>query len=186
MISIQEFCERHDACKEGRDWAIENCESMQDAWNKLQPEWLIWVATRQGVLTDRELRLFACWSVRQVWHLLTDERSRNAVEVAERFAEGNATQDELTAASYAARAAWDARYAERAAWSAAWSAARAAWDAAWSAASYAAIDAARAAEWSAWAAEWSAWSARYAARDAQVEWLRQNTKPNFEVVTDES
>ena len=40
---------------------------------------------------EKELRLWACWCVRQVWHLLTDERSRRAVEVAEAFSRGEAT-----------------------------------------------------------------------------------------------
>ena len=34
----------------------------------------IWAATRKGMLDDRTLRLFACKCVREVWHLLTDER----------------------------------------------------------------------------------------------------------------
>ena len=114
-----EFLSKHRACREGCDWAKENCASLAEAWDKAKPEWLIWLATREGVLSDRDLRLFACWSVRQVWSLLTDERSRNAVEVAERFARGEASQEELAAAGDAARAAEAARGA---AWAAAWAA----------------------------------------------------------------
>jgi hypothetical protein len=125
-MTIKEFCDTHDACIEGRKWALTNCATMEEAWDKCtNNEWLAWIATRKGVFDDRTLRLFACWCVRQAWHLLTDERSRNAVEVAERFANGEATQKELAAAWYAA---WAAAWA--AAWDAAWYAARdAAWDA---------------------------------------------------------
>jgi hypothetical protein len=151
MTTIEQFCDHHDACSEGREWAIANCKDLTEVWQTANPEWLIWVATRPGVLPDKELRLFAVFCARSIEHLLTDDRSRNAIDVAERFANGEATDDELVTAREAAREA--ARAAEgHAAWAA--GAAGAAW-AAW---------AARAAEG---AAAWAAWAA----------WLRENTKP---------
>ena len=96
---------------------------------------------------DREWRLYAVWCARQVQHLMTDPRSIAALDVAERYARGEATQDELTAAKTAAWAAWHAAEAaaKTAAW-AAWHAAEAAAEAAaWHAARTAARAAARAA-----------------------------------------
>ena len=43
---------------------------------------------------NREWRLFAVWCARQVQHLVIDQRSINALDVAERFANGLATQTE--------------------------------------------------------------------------------------------
>jgi hypothetical protein len=54
---------------------------------------------------DKEKRLFAVWCARQVVHQMTDPRSIAAIDVAERFAYGEATQEELEAARAAARAA---------------------------------------------------------------------------------
>src|SRR5437867_1100242 len=63
---------------------------------------LRWLRNRAS---DRKLRLFACACVRRVAHLLEDERSRRALEVAERFAEGLANEADLRAAADAADSA---------------------------------------------------------------------------------
>jgi hypothetical protein len=48
--------------------------------------------------TGRKLRLFACAWGRDVWRHLSDERSRDAIFTAERFADGEVTFAELLAA----------------------------------------------------------------------------------------
>jgi len=198
-LTVKEFCDKHDACEGGRKWAVANCSSMQEAWEESpDPSWVVWMATRPRVLTHKELILFAVFCARQNEHLLTDQRGKDAITIAEKFANGEATQEEATraasdaawAASDAAWAAWDAASdAARAAWAASEAARAAASDAAratraaraaWAAASDAARSAARAA---ARAARDAASDAARAARDAiqkkQAEYLRRFTLPNF-------
>jgi hypothetical protein len=66
---------------------------------------------QSGRASDRKRRLFTVASYRRVWHLLSDERSRTAVEVSERHADGLASRAEVDAAWEAAEAAghrgWD-------------------------------------------------------------------------------
>jgi len=48
---------------------------------------------------DKEIRLFAIACAREVEHLMTDEKSIQILDVAERFANGEATDEELMAAA---------------------------------------------------------------------------------------
>lgn len=66
---------------------------------------------------QREMRLYAVWCARQVQHPMTDARSLAALDVAGRYANGAATDEELAAAWAAAgaarAAAWDAARASQ-------------------------------------------------------------------------
>ena len=63
----------------------------------------------------REMRLYAVWCARQVQSQMEDQRSLTALDVAERHANGAASNDELAAARAAAYDAYDAAHAARAA-----------------------------------------------------------------------
>src|SRR5262249_57133298 len=66
-----------------------------------------------GKASDRKLRLFGCVCCRAIWELLTDERSREGVMVAECYADGQASTDQLAEAHLIAFAAYeDGDYAD--------------------------------------------------------------------------
>jgi hypothetical protein len=176
-LTPKEFCSATDACQEGREFA-EKYNTMAQVWDACpNADWMLWILTAiDAPVNDKTQRLFAIWCARHtpmhdgrtIGALLTDPRSVAALEVAERFAYGNATTEELAAAWAAAgdaarAAAGDA--ARDAAWAAAWAAAR---DAAWAAAGAAARDAA-------WAAAGdAAWAAAGAAQANQFRTMIGN------------
>src|SRR5437868_5458170 len=88
-------------------------------------EWLacadpnLMLTEMSGRVSERKLRLFAAACCRRIWHLLPDRRSRAAVEVAERYADGLAGERDLAAAKAAAVVA-TGRSTVNGAWAAYW------------------------------------------------------------------
>ena len=138
----------------------------------------------------RKWRLYIVWCARQVEHLTTDQRSRDALDISERYANREATEEELAAAGDAAGeavvATWTA--ARDAVGAAAWIAGDTEWDAAWAAAGDAAGEAVvatwlardavgAAARDAAWAASWAAWSAAWVELDTagDAAWVARDT-----------
>ena len=149
----------------GKTQADDDPIDLKDILEQLGVSDAIW-SLRSIEGKDKEIRLFACDCAESVLHIFeeqypNDNRPRNAIEVSRKFANGEATIEELDAAREAARdnagasldAAWAAAWAAGEAWDAgvaAWGAAKAArvaaFDAALNAAGEAAAEAARAAE----------------------------------------
>jgi hypothetical protein len=92
-----------DACPTAREWAADMpIEEVVATCHR--GDWLLWLAKKVDV--DLRLRTLAkghCANT--VRHLMKDERSINAVDVAIAFGEGKATREELDAAAAAAYAA---------------------------------------------------------------------------------
>src|SRR3954447_2827804 len=59
----------------------------------------------EGKTSDRKLRLFACACCRRFWPHLRDSRCRQAVEVCERYAGGQANEADLAEVREAAQMA---------------------------------------------------------------------------------
>ena len=110
------FLESLNPCKKGMA-EMSKAETLQNAWLTCQrSDWMLWALRNIGYTDERTLRLYACACVRgtpladgrTVWDLLTDARSKTAVEVAERFARGDATGQERHAAAAVFAAAYAA------------------------------------------------------------------------------
>jgi len=142
-----------------------------------------------GVIDDHNLRLLACKWAERVLPIFEkaypdDDRPRNAIAVSRRFANGDASKEELAAAKNDAWAVTGAA-AEAAAWAAA---KNDAWAVAWAAAEAAAWAAAEAAAWAVTgdAARSAAWhDTGDAAEDAQLADVREVLEAMDDLATDD-
>jgi hypothetical protein len=87
--------------------ATEGSPMTEAQWlESTEPDKMLAFLRDSSKLSERKAQLFGCACCRRVWQLLTDERSRQAVEVAERFADGLASPK---ACEKAAQMSLDAR-----------------------------------------------------------------------------
>ena len=106
MITDQDVI-RHKPCYIHKylpvGWSMTLCEFL--AIEDIPPKDRIWIVTR--FLPDRENRLFAVWCAKEALKLIQDpdKRSINACKVAELYADGKATSEELARAAEAVAAA---------------------------------------------------------------------------------
>jgi len=84
---------------------VEWVEKYQDIVKKKED--IIWLLCRKEFMSDRDLRLFGVWCARSTYQYCEniDQRSITAVDIAEKFANGEANEQELSAAR---SAAWSA------------------------------------------------------------------------------
>ena len=111
-MTFKELLIELDACKLAREWAGDMpIEEVVASCHR--GDWLLWLAKR----VDADFQLFTLAKghcANTVRHLMKDDRSINAVDVAIAFGEGKATREELdTAADAAADAAYTAYAANR-------------------------------------------------------------------------
>lgn len=75
--------------------------------NQIPPQDRLWCVLRSEIVSEQAMRLFAVWVYRQTLVFLPNQDPRNieAANVAERYANGQASKEELIAAHAAANAA---------------------------------------------------------------------------------
>jgi hypothetical protein len=133
VTNLHEFLTNNKACDEAKLWASNK------SWNEIyntchRGDWLLWLFKKTNPNDLQAITLAKAHCANTVRHLMKDERSKNAIDVAIAFGNGNATREELNVVAAAAYAADAAAYA-----AAAYAAANA--DYAAAAAAYAAADA---------------------------------------------
>jgi hypothetical protein len=106
-MTFSEYLTSLRACLEAVEWSMG--KTAQECWDTCERgDWMLWLikrTMRKDEVSLRKLTLVKARCAKLVVHLMKDERSKNAVEVAERFGLGLATREELDAAARAADAA---------------------------------------------------------------------------------
>jgi len=109
--TLKEFLEKNNACKGGylfaKDLTLEEFLATCP-----RGDWILWLFVKSNPDSLKELTLAKGHCANTVRHLMEDERSLRAVDVAIAFGEGKATKKELDSAYAASGAAYAADAAD--------------------------------------------------------------------------
>ena len=179
--TLKEFLKKNNACEHGYLFAKDlTLEEFLATCHR--GDWILWLFAKSNPKSIRELTLAKGHCVNTVRHLMEDERSLRAVDVAIAFGEGRATKEELDSTYAAADAAVPAYAAADASYAAADAAADSAYAAAYTAAApayvaaYTAADSAYVAASAADAAAAPAYAAANVAADAAADYASNYKK----------
>jgi hypothetical protein len=100
-ITLKEFLRHHKADRGlfifAKDLTLEQflntCEN---------GDWILWLFARTNIISTKEFELANAHCANTLRHLMTDERSKKAIDIAIAFGEGRATYEELENAGKAA------------------------------------------------------------------------------------
>ena len=97
--------ERLNACSDAIEW-VKTQKSIPLAWaNCKRGDWMLWLANRLNV-DDKKLTMAKAMCAKQVEHLMTDQRSKDALQACFDYVSGEITREQLNAdAANAANAA---------------------------------------------------------------------------------
>jgi len=114
MKTLKNFLEKHNVCRDGFDFAKDL--TLEQFLNTCKRgDWILWLFKRTNPKSFRQITLAKAHCANTVRHLMQDERSINAVDVAIAFGENRASENELKAAAAYSAAAADAYSANTAA-----------------------------------------------------------------------
>ena len=114
MKKLKNFLEKYHACTDGYEFAKDL--TLEQFLNTCERgDWILWLFARTNKNDFAKLTEAKALCANTVRHLMKDERSTKAIDVALRFVKNEATRDELNVASFYAYAAYVAAAAYAAA-----------------------------------------------------------------------
>ena len=101
MKTLKEFLKKHEACSDGYMFAKDlTLEEFLKTCHR--GDWILWLFVRSNPRNKKLRVLVAAHCANTVRHLMKDDRSLNAVDIAIKYGKGQATKSQLNAAYDAA------------------------------------------------------------------------------------